>query len=123
MTSSRSIVGLISAFGGGDGPQVSTIMAELVRLGHHVTLCCDGKVAPAFLPPDVVTLHPFPVDQTHEFRSDVYKSSGRDWVAGWTEICLPAALSAIQELRPEVLVSSMHCMLIAERIAAELSIP
>jgi hypothetical protein len=96
-------------------------------LGHEITLLCDGQISEAFLPPGIPISRPCIVDQWEFFGSPVYNldqpTSTRDPVVDWAAAAFPEALAAVRPLHPELLVSSLHCMHLAERLSQALKIP
>jgi UDP:flavonoid glycosyltransferase YjiC (YdhE family) len=130
----RSILVLVSARSGGDKPPVLALAAGLRDRGHHVHLLCDGDVAAAVastgLP--VVDLPRALRQETFYDRLLVSRMAQRgetiaadtpDPLVPWAWACLPPALAAARPLRPRLLLSTLFCMSLADRLASELRVP
>ncbi|HEX5327432.1 MAG TPA: nucleotide disphospho-sugar-binding domain-containing protein [Acetobacteraceae bacterium] len=106
---------------------MSAITAGLAERGHKITLLCDGDIFRSFLPPGVPTIHPCKVDQFQFFALPAHASaepgSVGDPVVSWADACASDATEAVRPLQPEILISSLHCMHLADHLSRELNIP
>jgi UDP:flavonoid glycosyltransferase YjiC (YdhE family) len=130
----HSIVALVSARAGGDKPPVLALAAALRDRGHEVHLLCDGDVAAAVGPTGLpVIILPRELEQDafyhplHVFwmaqRGETIEAATPDPLIPWAQACFPPALAAVEPLRPKLLLSTLFCMTLADRLASELRVP
>lgn len=129
-----TIVALVSERGAGDKPPVLALAVALRKRGHAVHLLCDGDVAGAVRPTGLPSLQLPPHLRQSAFYDPLHlaRMAGRgesieagtpDPLAAWAEACLPVALAMVRPLAPGLLLSTLFCMGLADRIAAALQIP
>ena len=129
---SPSVLALISARGGGDWPPVVALAQGLLRRGYRVRAVCDDKTQAAAdaarlpaicLPPEL--------EQGRYFESWTRRQgeSGRPPapppypLAEWADACLPTVRAALGSTPPDLLLSSLFCLPLAEVLASELGVP
>lgn len=129
----HSIPALVSARGGGDSPPVLALATALRERGHDVHVLCDGDVAATVGPFDLPTIHsPRELEQSGFYdllhllrmteRGESIDAGMPDPLAAWAQACLEPALKAVKPLRPILVLSTLFCMNLADRLAAELGI-
>jgi hypothetical protein len=128
------ILALVSERGGGDKPPVLALAAALCRRGHAVHLLCDGDVADAVRPTDLPMLH-LPSDRAQGVyceplylarMAECGEAIGPDTpdpLRDWAEAVLPAALAVARPIAPRLLISTLFCMALADRLAPALNVP
>jgi UDP:flavonoid glycosyltransferase YjiC (YdhE family) len=127
------MVALVSERGGGDKPPVLALAAALRDRGHEVHLLCDGDVADAVRPTGLPTLHlPHDLRQSAFYdplhlarmaaRGESIGADTPDPLAKWASACCPAALEMVRPVAPRLLLSTLFCMGLADRLAVALHI-
>ena len=129
-----SIVALVSERGGGDVPPVVALATALRERGHDVRFLCDGDVEEMVGSTGLPMLHlPRAVEQATFFhplhlprltaRGEAIDADTPNPLAEWAQACLPKALAEVKPLAPKLLLSTLFCMTLADRMAAALRIP
>jgi UDP:flavonoid glycosyltransferase YjiC (YdhE family) len=130
----NSIVALVGARGGGDRPPVLALAAALRDRMHRVHVLCDGDLGAAPPPARLSAMHlPSALGQSSFYhplhiprmasRGETIGPDTLDPLVPWAEACLPHAIAALSAVRPTLLVSSLFCMPLADRLATEFAIP
>jgi len=130
----QSVVALVSERGGGDVPPVVALAVGLRDRGHDVRLLCDGAVLDAVRASGLPTLQlPRSIEQSGFFhplhlprmatRAEVIAADTPNPLVEWAQACLPAALAEIRSSKPNLLLSTLFCMALADRAATALHIP
>ena len=130
----HSILALVSARAGGDKTPVLALAVGLRDRGHDVHLLCDGDVAAAVAPTGLPVINlPRKLEQGAFYdplhvsgmaqRGETIEADTPDPLVPWARACFPLAVSALQPLRPKLLLSTLFCMPLADRLASELRAP
>jgi UDP:flavonoid glycosyltransferase YjiC (YdhE family) len=130
----HSIVALVSERGGGDVPPVLALAAALCDRGHDVRLLCDGDVESSVRQTDLPALHlPREHQQAVFFhplhllrmteRGEAIEADTPNPLADWAQACLPIALAEVRPFKPTLLLSTLFCMALADRVANALDTP
>ena len=131
---SRRILALISERGGGDAPPVITLASALQKRGYAVSVLCDTKteqtVRSANLEPIVI---PDEFEQGRHVDARwllQLKERGEELTADtpnlltiWAEHCVAIVYPMVQEIRPDLLISSLFCTSLANLLAKRLCVP
>ncbi len=133
-TNSKRILALISERGGGDAPPVLTLASALQRRGHTISVLCDAKtvevVASAGLRPIALPdefeqgrhVDPRWLIQLQE-RGETLTAETPNPLTIWAELCAPRVRTTVEELKPDLLLSSLFCCSLAKLLAKELGVP
>ncbi len=130
----HSMLALVSARAGGDKPPVLALASGMRDRGHDVHLLCDGDVAAAVAPTGLPVINlPRELEQgtfydpLHVFRmaqrGETIEADTPDPLVPWARTCFPLALAAAEPLQPKLLLSTLFCMPLADRLAAALRVP
>ena len=129
----HSIVGVISARGGGDWPSVVALAAGLRDRGHAVCLVCDTGTAAAVrstgLPTVCVPSHLAlggyldPPLQHLLASGEAPDPAAPNPLVQWAQACAPAVRAALQERQPAVLLSALHGLGLTDLLASALEVP
>ncbi|WP_207540373.1 glycosyltransferase [Sabulicella rubraurantiaca] len=128
------IIALVSERGAGDKPPVLALAMTLRDRGHAVHLLCDGDVADVVGPTGLATLElPQDLRQSAFYdpfhlprmagRGETIEAETPDPLTEWAEACLPVALAMVRPLGPGLLLSTLFCMGLADRMATALHVP
>ncbi len=123
-----SIVALISARGGGDWPPVAALAVGLHSRGHAVCLVCDRSTEAAIRSTNVPSICVPPDLEQPDIRTAIASSKDigpetSNPLVEWARVCAGPMRLHVQQRRPMVLLSSLLCMGLADRMASELGIP
>jgi UDP:flavonoid glycosyltransferase YjiC (YdhE family) len=132
--SSKRILALISERGGGDAPPVITLVSALQNRGYTLSLLCDAKtdqiVRSAGLKPIVI---PDELEQGRHVdphwlvklkeRGETLTADTPNPLTIWADHCAPAISHIVQNIDPELLISSLFCSSLANLLAKQLSVP
>lgn len=130
----KRILAMISERGGGDAPPVLTLGSALRRRGHIVSVLCDTKTEEIV---ETAGLEPIPVPD--EFEQDRHvdpqwliqlRERGETLTAEtpnpltiWAELCAPQVRQVVTQLKPNVLLGSLFCSSLVDRLAKEFGLP
>ena len=130
MNNKRSVLALISARGGGDAPPVVALAKGLKDRGHSVIVICDEETEQAVRDTNLKTLAlPPELDETTYFDNwrnsitgDVDESTPNP-LAIWGDLTLPYVKEKVEVLQPDLVISSLFCMGLADELAQAFNIP
>ena len=132
LAASLSIVALISARGGGDSPPVVALTVGLRDRGHRVCLVCDRSTEVAVRATGLLTVCIPSALEQGDIRLVFQQLRARGVEIGpetpnplveWAQVCAPAMRAPIQARKPMVLLSSLFCMGLADRLGSDLGVP
>ncbi len=130
----KRIIALISERGGGDAPPVVTLASALQARGYNISVLCDSGtervVRSAGLETIVIPdeleqgLHVDPrwLVQLHE-RGKKLTAATPNPLTAWAELCAPTIGPLVKQLEPALLVSSLFCTSLTNRVAGKLGVP
>lgn len=127
-----SVVALVSARGGGDWPPVVALVVGLHERGHAVCLVCDGSIQASVRATGLPTVCIPPGFEQGDIRATYHRLTVRGGEIGpetpnpfveWAEVCAPAMRACIEAHTPTVLLSSLFCMGLADRLGSDLGVP
>src|SRR5262245_57932211 len=123
-----SLVAIISARGGGDWPSVVALAVGLHNRGHTVCLVCDRATEPAVRATALPILGLPPAREQPDTRQAIAASPeiGPETpkrLSEWAQECALLIRAQIQARKPMVLISSLLCMGLADRLASDLGVP
>lgn len=123
--STRNVLVLLSTAGGGDRQPVISLAVELAKRGHDVTILCDTGTTSLVAATGISTLV-HEVDQigfiTQWIKQLNENSTPPNPFLEWGTLALGAVRAPVSELSPDVIVSSLFCMGLADLLAEELKI-
>jgi UDP:flavonoid glycosyltransferase YjiC (YdhE family) len=130
MNNQRSVLALISARGGGDAPPVIALAKSLNDRGHSVIVICDEETEEAVRDTNLKTLAlPPELDETTYFDNwrnsvtgDVDENTPNP-LAIWGELTLPYVKEKVEAFHPDLVISSLFCMGLADELAQAFDIP
>src|SRR5262245_22039886 len=123
-----SFVAIISARGGGDWPSVVALAVGLHHRGHTVSLVCDRGTEAAVRGTGLPILCVPPALEQPDIRQAIARSpeigpETPNPLTEWAQECAPGIRAQIQARKPMVLISSLLCMGLADRLASDLGVP
>ena len=122
----RRILVLLSTAGGGDRQPVVALAVALAARGHEVTVLCDHKSV------DLVSATALPTivhraEQVGHISYWARRLATDDHAPNphleWGHLALETTLDAVSDRSPDVLVSSLFCMGLADLLAERLGVP
>ncbi len=138
MDNNRSVLVLLGVRGGGDRQPVVALACGLRDRGHRVTVLCDSATKQLIKPTGLLTITiPPEVDQTaylptgfvirwaEEIRTTRGKpdDSTSNPLVDWARAALPFSQEVVSRTEPELIVGSLFCMGLADKLAASAGIP
>jgi hypothetical protein len=123
-----SFVAIISARGGGDWPSVVPLTVGLHNRGHTVCLVCDRATEPAVRATGLPIICVPPALEQPDIRQAIARSpeigpETPNPLTEWAQGSAPGIRAQMQARKPMVLLSSLLCMGLADRLASDLGIP
>ena len=133
MTNRRSVLALMSTTGGGDRHPVVALACGLRDRGDQVTVLCDLATEKLIAGTDLPTLTiPPGRDQDSFFKhwgqelqvkGGVPDESTPNPLIEWATITQPIVQEAVSKIKPELIISTLFCMGLADVLATNLGIP
>ena len=129
MRAPASMLVLISARGGGDWPPVMALASGLRNRGHRVAVVCDVRTEEMVAAAGLSTICvPPELEQGLYFERYSERLAGSGLpptypFADWAQDCMPSVRASIDDTPPDLIVSSLFCMGLADLLASELTIP
>ena len=128
---SKRVLVLIHGGGGGDWHPTMAVAERLYRRGHEVRLLCNADNSagtaftgiPSLVVPPEFELGRYWVDWQERVRRVGYENAGDHPILVWSDDCLPDLRSVVAEFNPDVIVSQIFCMDMADRVSQETGIP
>lgn len=131
MRKSRSILALISAPGGGDAPPVVALALGLRDRGDRVAILCDAATQQLVRDTDLDTIVVPPEAEQRAYNDRWRRELGgrapeettTNPVEEWGKFSLPFVRDGVAERNPDLIVSSLLCMGLADALANSFEIP
>lgn len=131
MVSGRSVLVILGAAGGGDRPPVVKLAVGLRDRGHRVTILCDSATEQMVASTGLRTVSYGPeqrgivrrwMRQVAEGDDDTDAGPANPLVQR-AELVLPFSRETASDLKPDLIVSSLFSMGLADTLATDLGIP
>lgn len=122
----RNVIVVLSTAGGGDRQPVIGLAVALHERGHEVTILCDSSTIDLVASTGIPTIG-HEVDQvgfiSHWVKQLSQEQSPPNPFLEWGTLALADVHKKVAEVAPDVIVSSLFCMGLADLLGQELTVP